>query len=152
MKKVLLLISFVFLSCLLFAQTANEKEISAVKKAIQDGYVDGLCNNFDMDAINKNIHPDFKIIGIGRDNSTWEYPINKWLEKVKENKKKGMKYSFVNEITTVKFLSVDVSGKVAVAKIEFYEGGKLNFIDYLTLFKFDDGWKIRSKVFNHVAQ
>jgi Putative lumazine-binding len=37
-------------------------------------------------------------------------------------------------------------GTAATAKIEFYEGDELHFIDYLSLLKFDDGWKIVSKI------
>jgi hypothetical protein len=49
-------------------------------------------------------------------------------------------------------LSVDVTGNVAISKIEFYEGGKKKFIDYLSLIKFEDGWKIVSKIFYAIPQ
>ncbi len=70
----------------------------------------------------------------------------------KEGKAKGNKYSFQNELTTVKFLFIDVSGNAAVAKIEFLEGESLNYIDYLFLIKFDDGWKIVSKIAHPVPK
>ena len=67
-------------------------------------------------------------------------------------KEKGHKYSFQNEHTTVKFLFVDIAGNVAIAKIEFYEGKDLNYIDYLSLMKFEDAWRIVSKIAHPVPK
>ena len=52
----------------------------------------------------------------------------------------------------MKFLFIDIAGNVAVAKIEFYEGKELNFIDYMSLIKFEDGWKIISKIAHPVEK
>ncbi len=82
----------------------------------------------------------------------WKLPNYNWIEIAKEGKEKGNKYSFQNEHTTVKFLFIDIAGNVAVAKIEFYEGKSMNFIDYLSLIKFEDGWKIVSKVAHGVPK
>jgi hypothetical protein len=45
-----------------------------------------------------------------------------------------------------------VAGTAAVAKIDFYEGAELKFIDYLTLLKFANGWKIVSKIYYPVPK
>ena len=129
-----------------FAQTTNDEEL--IKNVIQSAYIDGLCNDADEDAIREGFHPDFELIGARADNTIWKYPIENWIVAAKKGKEKGYKYSFQNEHTTVKFLFIDIAGKVAVAKIEFYEGTSLNYIDYLSLMKFDDGWKIISKIFH----
>jgi len=47
----------------------------------------------------------------------------------------------------VNLLAVNVSGKEASVKLEFYVADKLTYIDYLSLYKFEDGWKIVSKIF-----
>ena len=52
----------------------------------------------------------------------------------------------------MKFLFIDIAGNVAVAKIEFYEGEELNYIDYLSLMKFEGGWKIVSKIAHRVEK
>jgi len=52
----------------------------------------------------------------------------------------------------VKFLFVDIAGNIAVSKIEFYEGEDLKFIDYLSLIKFNDDWKIISKIAHPVPE
>ena len=147
MKKLSLLVIVLFSSLIhLYAQDEVQKEQELIKKVIQEAYVDGLCNNADAEAVNKGFHPGFTLIGAGQGNTMWKYPIYNWIENAKAGKKKGLKYSFQNEFTTVKFLFVDVVGTIATAKIEFYEGDSLNYIDFLSLLKFEDGWKIVSKI------
>jgi len=151
MKGIILLLVFSISSFnILFAQDEDQKEL--IKNVIQSAYVDGLCNNADADAVNKGFHPGFTLLGVGNGNIMWSYPIYSWMESAKNGKKKGLKYSFQNELTTIKFLFIDVSGTAAVAKIEFYEGNVLKFIDYLSLLKFEDGWKIVSKTFYSLPQ
>lgn len=149
-KKIILIIIVLLSAGVMFGQEKTDDLL--IKQVIQDAYVDGLCNNADEEAIYKGFHKDFKLTGIGRDNSVWEFPISDWIEMAKKGKEKGYKYSFQDEYTTVKFISIDISGNVAVAKIEFYEGQSLNFIDYLSLMKFDEGWKIVSKIFYPVPK
>lgn len=147
MKKLILAaICLIFVSTTSIAQDDIQKEKESIKKVIQDAYVDGLCNNADEVAVNKGFHPGFNLIGAGKGNTMWKHPIYNWIEGAKEGKKKH-KYAFQDEFTTIKFLFVDVTGNVSTAKIEFYEGDEKKFIDYLSLIKFEDGWKIISKIF-----
>ncbi len=151
MKKIVLLfLSISLLFNTLLAQDNQDEEL--IKDVIQDAYVDGLCNNADEAAIRKGFHPDFNLIGARADNTIWKLPIDNWIETAKKGKERGYKYSFQNEFTSVKFLSVDIAGKVAVAKIEFYEGTELNYIDFLSLMKFEDGWKIVGKMFHPIPK
>ena len=153
MKKTILLSVVILLSFgALFAQNEQTKEKELIKQVIQTAYVDGLCNNADEDAIKNSFHPGFELFSAGKGNAMWKLPIYNWIEIAKEGKEKGNKYSFQNEHTTVKFLFIDIAGNVAVAKIEFYEGKELNFIDYLSLMKFEDGWKIVSKIAHRVEK
>ncbi len=146
MKGIILLLVFSISSFnILFAQDEDQKVL--IKNVIQSAYVDGLCNNADAEAVNKGFHPGFNLLGVGSGNIMWTYPIHSWMENAKNGKKKGLKYSFQNEFTTIKFVFVDVAGTAAVAKIEFYEGSVMTSIDYLSLLKFEDGWKIVSKTF-----
>ncbi len=151
MKKVILLSLFIsLLFNTLFAQVKQDKEL--IKKIIQSAYVDGLCNNADEEAIRKGFHPSFELLNAGNGNTLWKLPIYNWIEIAKEGEEKGNKYSFQNEHTTVKFLFIDIAGNVAIAKIEFYEGKELNYIDYLSLMKLEDGWKIISKIAHAVQK
>ena len=45
------------------------------------------------------------------------------------------------------FTAVDVTGDAATVRLELRRGGKHVFTDYLSLYRFADGWKIVSKTF-----
>jgi len=153
MKKIISLIFIISMSfSVLFAQDEQNKEENLIKQVIQNAYVDGLCNNADEDAVSKGFHPGFNLLSAGKGNTMWKLPIYNWIDIAKKGKEKGNTYSFQNELTTVKYLFIDISGNVAVAKIEFYEGEDMNFIDYLSLIKFKDGWKIVSKLAHSVTK
>ena len=57
MGKIILLIVCIFSSFNLFAQDEIQKETELIKEVIQSAYVDGLCNNADIEAVNKGFHP-----------------------------------------------------------------------------------------------
>jgi Putative lumazine-binding len=153
MKRIILISAFILLSIsTLFAQDDQKREKELIKEVIQTAYVDGLCNNADEEAIKKGIHSGFQMQYTRSGNTLWKLPIYNWIEMAKDGKAKGNKYSFQDEFTTVKFLFIDITGKVAVTKIEFYEGEELNYIDYLSLLKFEDGWKIVSKMFHPIPK
>jgi hypothetical protein len=153
MKKTIVVFLIILLPfSALFAQDEQVKDKELLKQVIQTAYVDGLCNNADEEAVRKGFHPGFELLGAGKGNTMWKLPIYNWIERAKAGKEKGNKYSFQNEYTTVKFLFIDITGNVAVAKIEFYEGESMNFIDYLSLIKFEDGWQIVSKIAHRVEK
>jgi hypothetical protein len=150
MKK---LVTVMFFSLLFvttgMAQDAEDmkKEQEAIKKIIQTAYVEGLQNEGDWEKIDKGFHPSFNLLGIDQGDIIRTLPIYSWKERVKQDKTSGKLPRTGNDKVTIKFLSVDVTGTAAVAKFEFYIGPKLTFIDYLSLLKFESGWKIVSKVF-----
>ena len=123
-----------------------------IKEVIQNAYVDGLCNNTDEVAVDNGFHPGFVLLSPGQNGTLHKTPMYNWIQYAKMGKEKGNKYSFQNEHTTIKYKFVDVTGNVAVAKIDFYEGEVLKFVDYLSLYKFDDTWKIVSKIYHAIPQ
>lgn len=127
------------------AEIKNEQE--AIKKVIQSAYVDGLQNEGDMAKIDAGFHPSFNLLGIGQGQTIWALPIYTWKENVLRDKANGKIPRTGDKQVNIKFLNVDVTGTAAMAKIEFYVGTKLTYVDYLSLYKFEDNWKIVSKIF-----
>lgn len=125
----------------------NKKEKEVIKKIIQEAYIDGLINEGDFNKIDKGFHPEFNLLGIGKGNEMWKYPIYSWKESVKNDLQTGKIPKKDEEKVSIKFLMVDITGTAAIAKIEFYVGEKLTYIDYLSLYKFAEGWKIVNKIF-----
>jgi hypothetical protein len=146
MKKNFLFVIAVIICSGVYAQTLEEEK-EAIKKVIQTAYVDGLQNEGDLAKIDSGIHPDFRLIGIGENNNLWSLPIDQWKEKTKKKKEDGHFPRTGDKKVSVKFESVDITGTAAVAKIQFYVGEKLTYVDYIALYKFSDGWKMVNKIY-----
>lgn len=146
MKKLFLLSAMCFVALLIHAQDVD-KEIEAIKRVIQTSYVEGIQNEGDMAKIDAGIHPDFKLLGIDKDNGLWQLPISEWKEKIKKRKESGHYPRTGENKISIKFLNVDVTGTAAVAKFEFYVGKQLKYVDFISLYKFTEGWKLVSKIY-----
>ncbi len=123
-----------------------EKEKAAIQKVIEKAYVKGIHINRDPEAIRSGFHPEFNMLVLREDKIT-KVPIENWIAKIEESKKKNPEPSDVE--TTHNFSLVDITGDAAVAKIEIFKDSKHVFTDYMSLYKFDDGWKIVNKIFHH---
>ena len=149
MKKLFscVFVMMLFSSFLLSGDMDIEKEKAAIKKVILSAYRDGIANVGDVEAIKKGFHPEFNLLGLNKDKSgIWKLPIDKWAKDVEKRKKEG-KYP-PKEKVSFKFLLVDVVGNAGFAKIEFYRGEKLAYTDFLSLYKFNDGWKLVAKIYH----
>lgn len=128
----------------LIAQENEDKE--AIKKVIQTAYVDGLQNKGPVAEIEKGFHPGFNLLGLRNDDLT-KWPIYSWVKYHENELKENPAPPKDDEIVTCKFPVIDITGTAAIAKIELYKGGKKIFTDYLSLYKFEDGWRIVSKIY-----
>ncbi len=147
MKKAILVLAAILLSAILFSVNDVDKDKEAIKKVIQTAYVEGLQNEGDVKKIDAGIHPRFNLLGVGENNKMWNLPIDDWKKRVVKNKEEGKLPKTGNDKVSIKFLSVDITGTAAVAKIEFYIGEKLTYVDYISLYKFEDGWKMVNKIY-----
>ena len=147
MKKLIIVsIVLMLVSIRLFAQSDIDiaAEKAAVQKVIQEAYADGLINTGNVDAARDGFHPGFAILGV-RNNSLWKYPIYSWIESVEQRKEEGKIPP--EEKVTFQYPLIDITGNAAIAKIEFFEGENLKYTDYLSLYKFEEGWRIVNKIF-----
>lgn len=146
MKKLSLLICvFAFSFSTLIAQTAD-KEKEAIKEVIQTAYVDGLQNKGSVEDIESGFHPGFNLLGV-RDNMLTKFPIYSWVESHKKRISADPTPPSDEQMITCKFLDIDVTGNAAMAKIELHRNNQLLFTDYLQLYKFEEGWKVVSKIY-----
>lgn len=137
--KYSILLSLFTIPALLFAQTDKE----AVKEVVHSAYVRGIQNNGPIDDIRAGFHPSFTMLRMV-DSDIVPLPIADWIEAIEKRRAEGRTGG--SEITG-KFIDVDITGYAATVKLELYREDKLIFTDYLSLYKFDEGWKIVSKTF-----
>lgn len=142
--KNFLLIFTVLISLSVFAQ---EDEKETIKKVIQTAYVEGLQNEGDLDKIDSGIHPGFQLLGIDKGDEMWVLTIDEWKKRTEKKKIDGKFPRTGKDKVSIKFDSIDITGTAAVAKIEFYVGEVKMFVDYISLYKFESGWKMVNKIF-----
>lgn len=145
MRKLVFLLLLVFVSPI-FLIAGEEEEKEAIKKVITSAYVDGLQNKGPASDIEAGFHPGFNLLGV-RNNVLTKLPIYSWVQYHEKNLKKDPNPPAPEDIVTSKFPMVDITGNAAIVKIELYRGGQQIYTDYLSLYKFEEGWKIVGKIY-----
>ena len=131
---------------LLAAATCLADDVADVRQVVETSYINGAFNALDPDAMRDGFHPDFAIFwaegeDIGR------YPIGVWAEGVAKQKADPEFDPALNKWEH-ELPMIDVTGGVAMVNVELSREGELVYTDYLSLIKFDSGWKIVAKVYH----
>lgn len=123
---------------------AMEDSAEAVKKVIEESYIRGIHIERNIPAIRKGFHPDFTMF-ILKEGVVEKLSIGEWIESIEKSIAENPDPP-KREITW-DFPMVEVSGDAAVARIEMYRDGKHIFTDFMSLYRFSDGWKIVGKIY-----
>ncbi|MBI9052178.1 MAG: nuclear transport factor 2 family protein [Bacteroidales bacterium] len=146
MKRIISLTIVIILAVgSLSAQETNKEEI-AIKEVIQSAYVDGLQNKGNTSDIENGFHSGFNLLGVNH-NMLTKFPIYSWIQSFESRKAKDPTPPTEEQLISCKYLLIDVTGNAAMAKIELNRNNELLFTDYLQLYKFEEGWKIVSKIY-----
>jgi hypothetical protein len=108
-------------------------------------YVNGAFNALDPDAMLRGFHPDFAIFS-AKGEQLQRYEIETWAEGVRK-RKNDPKFDASKNTWEHKFTNVQVTGNAATLRVDLTRNGKHIYTDYLSLLKFDSGWKIVAKVY-----
>ena len=144
MKRRTLTIAVVvgLLAAPVFLRAHGAPEEEAIKALVQTAYVDGLINLGDLDKTRAGFHPEFVLLGV-QDEKLTRLPIADWIAGTEKRKAQGQK----SPQMTCRILQIDMTGNAAVVKLELHRGDTHVFTDYLSLYKFPDGWKIVGKIY-----
>lgn len=125
-----------------FLYAEDQDDVAAV---IERCYFNGAFNDLDTASMREGFHSDFAIFSAeGADIS--RYPIDAWIEGIESRKADADYKSRAKADCNIVIL--DVTGNCAAAKVEISKNGRMIFTDYLTLLKFENGWKIVAKVYH----
>jgi hypothetical protein len=146
MKKINMIFCGFLVLMLLTIGVLNADSKAEVENVIQASYFNGAFNDLDTVSMRKGFHPDFAIFS-AKGNEISRYPIDVWIKGI-EKRKQDPNFDKAQAKMDCKIANLDVTGECAAAKIEISKDGKMVFTDYLSLLKFDDGWKIVAKVYH----
>ena len=122
-------------------------EIEEVTQLVESAYINGAFNNLDTRAMADGFHEDFAIFS-AKGEDIDKYPIATWVEAV-EKRKHQPDFDPASQQYDYKLPQVDVTGGSASVKVELFHGGEHIYTDYLSLLKFDSGWRIVAKVYHY---
>jgi hypothetical protein len=126
------------------AQAASNDEKSAVQKVVEEAYVQGVHANPSAAAMRKGFHPDFIMFMLDA-GQVKKVTRDEWIGRLEAAQAKNG--SAPKAVIKHEFPLVEITGSAAIVKVEIHRDGKHIFSDYLSLYKFDDGWKIIGKIF-----
>ena len=126
--------------------TDEGPEAAAVRTTIEGAYFNGAFNAQDTTAMARGFHEDFAIFS-PKGEELSRYEIETWIEGIKTRRAKS-DFDPASTAIDCSIVLLDVTGGAAGAKVEMRRDGKLVYTDYLSLLKFDSGWKIVAKVYH----
>jgi hypothetical protein len=143
MRKFVTIVSMLLLCGFGSAMAADDTE--QIQSLILKSYVHGAFNELSPEAMRAGFHPDFAIFS-AKDEAIKKYPIDAWAKRTQE-RKSAADFDPANNKWDHEFVSIDVTGGAAAVKIELSKDGKLVYTDYLSLLRFESGWRIVAKVY-----
>ncbi len=120
----------------------SDKE--AIKKVIEKAYINGIHGNQDLDKIKIGFHQDFTMFVLN-DNKIDKVNVSEWLDRIAKMKNENP--DLWESKTSRNFRLIDATRNAAMAKLDVYKGATHFSTDYMLLYKFEEGWKIVSKIF-----
>ena len=121
-------------------KSIDESETKAIKQVLVDAYIRGIFVERNIELVRSGFHPDFSMHVLD-DKQIIIASLDMWLQRLELD---GIKNE--NKIDH-EFKFIDFTENSAVAKMEICENTKHIYTDYFCLYKFDNGWKIVSKIF-----
>jgi hypothetical protein len=118
-------------------------DADAVRAVVQAAYVDGVHASFDAGAMRRGFHPDFRMLAL-KDGMLQAVTLAEWIERLEKRKAAA---GSARPAIKADFTNLDVTGDAATVRLELHRDGRHVFTDFLSLYRFPDGWKIVGKTF-----
>ena len=144
-SKTALFLVLILSVCAMAASQEKTDPADEVRAVVEDSYINGAFNALDPDAMKRGFHPDFAIFSADGEKIK-RYPIGEWVSGV-ARRKADPGFDPANNVWKHKLPIIDVTGGAAFVKVELSRNGTLVYTDYLSLLKFDSGWRIVAKVY-----
>ncbi len=114
---------------------------AAIREVIEKAYVQGIHRDQDAAAVRAGFHPEFMMF-VQADGGVRQVKLEDWIARFQPPAADAPKPDVRAEISVL-----DRAGSAAVAKVVLYRDGKHIFTDYMSLYRFEGGWKIVAKTF-----
>jgi hypothetical protein len=133
----------VLLSTTILHAQVTESAKKDIESVITNSYIEPMYLYGDLEKIKEGFHEEFRINVLY--NGVYSMRTrDEWIERIKNTRSANP----TKKTYTWRFNMIDVEDQTAVVKLTVNEEGKLKYIDYLTLYKFETGWRVITKQFS----
>jgi hypothetical protein len=142
--------AIVILVCAVFALGAAAEDAAddaAIKEVVDHGYVQGVHNDADGAKIRSGMHDSF-VMFVRNGDAVTQLTRDAWIERIEKGKAERKPDAPPRAKTTAEIDVIDRTGDAAVVRVKLFREGKQVFTDYISLYKFDGGWKMVGKTFH----
>ena len=115
-----------------------------IRRVIEEGYIQGIHEEQDAAKVERAFHPEFRML-VRRDGDVCKVSPAAFLEMMIGRRKENP--GFFEQPLTFEIPTIDVEGNAAVVRVEISRSGTRLFTDFILLYRFGEGWKIVSKIF-----
>ncbi len=141
MKTKTITLALLMAALLLSPATLTADDSADIKAAIEKAYIGGIWMNGDEEAARGGFDAAF-VMQVAQEDSVISASLDAWMERL------GLHGEPLREGITHKIEVLDQTGGAAVAKVEIFQNGEILYTDYMSLYRFDDGWRIVAKTFH----
>jgi hypothetical protein len=120
---------------------AGGADAEAIRAVVTSAYIDGIHRNGSREAIRAGFHPGF-VMKVLRNGQLSDVTIEQWIARL------PAEGTPVTRRIEHRFPSVVVTGDAAVATVELDIDGRHTYTDYISLYRFPEGWRMVGKVFH----
>jgi hypothetical protein len=143
-NKIAFMLTFALVFAALALVRAESDPMSSDEEAIREtvqGYFDGMMTP-STEALKGSFHPESRLIGLS-DGELAIIPFADWQASFERE----FGDDWGNEMFRNQIVSVDIAGTAAVAKVDL-QWPRVHYVDYLSLIKIGDEWKIVNKIWH----
>jgi ketosteroid isomerase-like protein len=138
----------VLLLILLFAMAAPlaaaDADTDAIVEVVDRAYVQGIHLDADAEKVRSGMHESF-VMFVRTDTGVNSVTREQWISRLKPRDPATPRPDVKAKIDVL-----DRSGDAAVARVQLFRDGKQIFTDYISLYRFADGWKLVGKTFQRM--
>lgn len=139
-KLVILIVLFLMVDVVaVFGQSSNSQIVNDIKGIITDNYIKGVHNFDNLKKAKKSFSDEFVFISCANGNMS-QLTIDKYFDYYK----KAKKYNGKTHPIECEFESIDIEKDFALVKVKLSRNTDDLYTNYISLCKFEDGWKIIS--------
>ena len=128
---------------LLHVKAQDSHEANSIKELVTASYLEPLYQKGSIEKIKEGFHEGFNMYVLYKGKFSTRTR-DAWIEKIKAVRTRNLP----EKAYSWKFDMIDIAGQTAMVKLNIFEKEELKYIDYLTLYKFNEGWKVITKQFS----